>query len=237
MKTSSLNLVVIMLFQLTEITAHAQTIWTVTGTVRDASTNDLLSGTSISVQHKTTGTITDQLGHFQIQIPESKEAVLLLISYVGYETQKIEVTGGSTNIDIKMTKNQQLAKEVVVTASRISETILEAPVTILKMDANAVKETPSENFYASLSGYKGVDVITNSILYKTINTRGFNNNANFRLAQLIDGVDNSLPGLGWPLGNVLGATDLDVEKVELVPGPASALYGANAFNGLLSVTT
>ncbi len=82
-----------------------------------------------------------------------------------------------------------------------------------------------------------MDVLTNSLLYKTINTRGFNLNSNFRLVQLIDGIDNSLVGLGWPLGNVLGATDLDVEKVELIPGPASALYGANAFNGLLYITT
>ncbi|HUM48193.1 MAG TPA: TonB-dependent receptor, partial [Chitinophagales bacterium] len=60
---------------------------------------------------------------------------------------------------------------------------------------------------------------------------------NFRLVQLIDGIDNSLVGLGWPLGNVLGATDLDIEKVELIPGPASALYGANAFNGLVYIST
>ena len=50
--------------------------------------------------------------------------------------------------------------------------------------------------------------------------------------QLLDGVDGQAPGLNFPIGNILGASELDVESVELIPG-ASALYGPNAMNGIL----
>ncbi|MEO6168118.1 MAG: TonB-dependent receptor, partial [Chitinophagales bacterium] len=237
MKKQLFDKIVFAILFLIPVTVFSQSTWTVTGFVKEDKEARAMVGVTISVQDRSTGTITDQRGFFQLSVPGVRNNFILNISHVGFETQQIKVTAPSSHLDIIMIENHLEAKEVVVTASRVSETILEAPVSILKMDANAVKETPAENFYAALPDYKGVDVLTNSILYKTINTRGFNNNANFRLVQLIDGIDNSLVGLGWPLGNVLGATDLDIEKVELIPGPASALYGANAFNGLVYITT
>ena len=57
--------------------------------------------------------------------------------------------------------------------------------------------------------------------------------ANTRFVQLVDGMDNSAPALNFPLGNLLGMTETDVQSVELLPGASSALYGANAFNGIL----
>lgn len=237
MKVTPINIATLVILSFIPASLYSQATWTVNGFIKEAGSKSALEGASIYVLDQTTGTITDQQGYFEIKMPARKDSASLIISYVGYEDRRINIGSSCGPLEIEMTTFQLEAREVVVTASRVSETILEAPVSILKMDANAVKETPSENFYASLPYYKGVDVLTNSLLYKTINTRGFNNNANFRLAQLIDGIDNSLVGLGWPLGNVLGANDLDMEKVELIPGPASALYGANAFNGLVYMTT
>ena len=68
---------------------------------------------------------------------------------------------------------------------------------------------------------------------ESINTRGFATFANTRFVQLVDGMDNSAPALNFPLGNLLGMVETDVLDVELVPGTSSALYGANAFNGIL----
>ena len=78
-----------------------------------------------------------------------------------------------------------------------------------------------------------VDINTNSLTFKSINTRGFATFANTRFMQLVDGMDNSAPALNFPLGNLLGMTETDIQSVELLPGAASALYGANAFNGIL----
>ena len=62
---------------------------------------------------------------------------------------------------------------------------------------------------------KGVQVITPSLAYKVINTRGFANTTNVRFTQLIDGVDNQAPHIGAPIANALGATDLDIDKIEI----------------------
>ena len=74
---------------------------------------------------------------------------------------------------------------------------------------------------------------TQSLTFKSVSTRGFGANGNTRVVQLIDGMDNQAPGLNFPVGNVVGMSELDVESVVLLPGAASALYGPNAINGII----
>ena len=78
---------------------------------------------------------------------------------------------------------------------------------------------------------------TLSIGYKVPNTRGFSGTTNSRFLQMIDGVDNISPGIGAPIANAVGPTELDIESVELIPGAASALYGLNAVNGIANLKT
>ncbi len=130
--------------------------------------------------------------------------------------------------------SEAMLNQVVVSASRIEESILKSPVAIEKIDARAIRESPSVNFYDGLVNLKSLDMVTSSLTYKQINTRGFNDTGNSRFLQLVDGVDNQTPGLGFAIGNLFGSSDLDIESVELIPGAASALYGPVAFNGLLS---
>ena len=73
--------------------------------------------------------------------------------------------------------------------------------------------------------------------FKSVNTRGFATFANTRFMQLVDGMDNSSPALNFAFGNLLGMSELDVKTVELLPGASSALYGANAFNGIMFMTS
>ena len=70
-----------------------------------------------------------------------------------------------------------------------------------------------------------------------MNTRGFATFANTRFMQLVDGMDNASPALNFALGNLLGMSELDIKTVELLPGASSALYGANAFNGIMFMTS
>jgi outer membrane receptor protein involved in Fe transport len=105
------------------------------------------------------------------------------------------------------------------------------------MSLSAIKETPAANFYEGLGNLKGVDLTSASLGFKVINTRGFNSTSPVRSLQLIDGVDNQSPGLNFSLGNFLGASELDVESVDLVVGASSAFYGPNAFNGVISMKT
>ena len=120
-----------------------------------------------------------------------------------------------------------------MSASRTPESVRESPVTIERFDARDIKNATSPDFYASLENLKGVDINKGSLTFSSLNTRGFATFANTRFVQLVDGMDNSSPALNFAIGNFLGLNELDVQSVELLPGASSALYGANAFNGIL----
>jgi outer membrane receptor protein involved in Fe transport len=156
----------------------------------------------------------------------------IVISYTGFELQTIEVTSQKQTIDVSLKEGSAL-DEIIISASRTPERIFESPVTVERFGIEDVKNTASIDFYDGLENLKGVDINTNSLTFKSINTRGFASFANTRFMQLVDGMDNSAPALNFPLGNLLGMTETDVQSVELLPGPAAALYGANAFNGIL----
>lgn len=126
----------------------------------------------------------------------------------------------------------QYLEEVVVSASRLSEKQLTAPVSISKLSARQVATLPSSSVFEAVGNMKGVHMITPSMGFRIINTRGFSNTTNVRFVQLIDHIDNQSPHIGAPVANALSPSDLDIDHVEIVQGVASALYGMNATNGL-----
>lgn len=207
----------------------------VAGTVIDAQTNESLPGVNIRVRDKVVGTSTNSSGKFELQV-NADPPIVLIVSSVGYRTQQVEITSsGQTDLVIRMERETLMGEDVVVSASRVEENILQSPVSIEKMDLIAIENTASADFYDGISNLKGVQMTTSSLTFKSINTRGFSTIANTRFVQLIDGMDNAAPGLNFPAGNLIGVSELDVESVELVPGAASALYGPNAFNGILII--
>jgi outer membrane receptor protein involved in Fe transport len=137
--------------------------------------------------------------------------------------------------DPKKTESEQPKEldEIVISASRTPERVKESPVTIERMSIRDIKKTASPSFYDGLENLKEVHMNTSSLSFKSINTRGFATVANTRFMQLVDGMDNSSPLLNFVLGNLIGISEIDVQSVELLPGASSALYGANAFNGIL----
>ena len=205
---------------------------TITGTVKDAKTGETLPGANIKVERKAVGTNTDFDGNFSLNVADIPP-FYLQISVLGYKTEKVEVTMNNQNIDVLLTENETFLDEIVVSASRTPERIMESPVTIERLDSRAIKNTTSPSFYDGLENLKGIDINTNSLTFKSVNTRGFAAFANERFMQLVDGMDNSAPGLNFAVGNLLGISDLDVKSVEILPGASSALYGANAFNGIM----
>lgn len=134
-------------------------------------------------------------------------------------------------------RSKYTLNEIVISASRISETILRSPVSIEQMKASDAKNMGAPTCFEAVENMKGVQVITPSLGFKVINTRGFANTTNVRFTQLIDGIDNQAPHIGAPIANALGANDLDIDKIEIIPGTASALYGMNAINGLANIRT
>ncbi|HOY03880.1 MAG TPA: TonB-dependent receptor [Saprospiraceae bacterium] len=206
---------------------------TITGTVNDAETRKPLTGARVVLKGTNAGTVTDASGRFSLNTKQ-QPPYTLVVSMLGFGEREISVSSADAGV-LDLNTDEALLNQVVISASRVEESILKSPVAIEKVDARAIRESPSVNFYDGLVNLKSLDMVTSSLTYKQINTRGFNDTGNSRFLQLVDGVDNQTPGLGFAIGNLFGSSDLDVESVELIPGAASALYGPVAFNGLLSV--
>ncbi len=210
------------------VCSYAQT--TITGTVNDDSGMPI-PGANVIIKGTTTGTVTDFDGGFSLTTNQNPPFTLQ-VSSVGFETFTQEINSSNQKLEVILKEGNAL-DEVVISASRTPERIFESPVTVERFGIKSIKNTPSSDFYGGLENLKGVDINTNSLTFKSINTRGFATFANTRFMQLVDGMDNSAPALNFPLGNLLGMVETDVQSVELLPGASSALYGANAFNGIL----
>lgn len=216
------------------VTLSVQAQRVLTGYVSDAETKEALLGANVVVKGTTTGTATDVSGKFSLSV--GADAKTLIISYVGYTQREVNITASADYV-IALQPATRIGDEVVVTSSRVSESIRQASVQIEKMTTREIKSSASGDFYQGLGNYKGIDIVTSSAGWKTINLRGFGDTRSLRTKQFIDGVDNESPGLNFPVSNLVGANDLDLDNVEIVSGAASALYGANAMQGVINMTS
>ncbi|TDE46506.1 TonB-dependent receptor [Flavobacterium rhamnosiphilum] len=203
----------------------------ISGIVTD-SNNQPIPGANIKIVGDTSGAITDFDGSFTLQ-SSRKPPFTIEVTSVGYSSQKISVSSNTQKLVVKLQDEETKLNEIVVSASRTPERVLESPVTIERMGIADIKKSASPTFYDGLENLKDVQMNTSSLTFKSVNTRGFATVANTRFMQLVDGMDNSSPLLNFVIGNMIGVSEIDVQSVELLPGASSALYGANAFNGIL----
>lgn len=220
---------------LVAIAAFAQNNSTISGNVKSSS-NENISAVSVMLKGSTLGTYTDDKGNFKIT-GNIKFPAILVFSSVGYADKEVQVSSAGEKISVSLSSSYMLAQEVVVSASRLPERILESPVTIERVNAANIRNGASPSYYDLIANMKGVDMITSSLNFKTPSTRGFNSSGNLRLNQLVDGMDNQAPGLNFSVGSMIGPTDLDVESVELLGGASSALYGPGGMNGTLLINS
>ncbi|MFZ9982171.1 MAG: carboxypeptidase-like regulatory domain-containing protein, partial [Cyclobacteriaceae bacterium] len=230
------RIIPLLIFCAAATASYAQT--TVSGKVIDATSGEPLIGVNIVVKGKVIGTVTDGQGAFNLKV-SIPPPFTLSISYVTHKTAEIEVIDANTSgIEVKMEEASTSLFEVTVSgASLTDESIVKSPVSIEKMNSLMVQTTASDNYYKGLINLKGVDMTTSSINFQIVNARGFGSTGNTRFVQLTDGMDTQAPALNFPIGNLNGPSELDVESVEMIPGSASALYGPNAFNGVLRVSS
>ena len=230
--THFLNLILLLCFV---VPISAQT--TILGEIRDADSGEGLISATVIIKGTTEGTVTDFDGSFRFDIDQDLP-VTLVASYTGYIPEEIEITAETPQpVIFELSTDAVMITSVEVRGRRISEKQTQSPLTMESMDNIAIKETPAVSFYDGLGSLKDVDLTAASLGFKIINTRGFNSTSPVRSLQIIDGVDNQSPGLNFSLGNFLGASELDVNRVNLIVGASSAFYGPNAFNGVISMET
>ena len=207
---------------------YAQT--TVTGTIV-SNDNTPIPGANV-VFDATTGAVSDFDGNFTIVVNASPPFDLT-ISSIGFEASTINVTADNLSIDVILSDSTNLLDEVVLSASRTPERLFESPVTVERFDYKDIAQSTGSSFYQSLENLKGVQINQGAMLLPIINTRGFSTIDNTGFVQLVDGMDNAAPGLNFAAGNLVGINEIDIQSVELLPGAASALYGANAVKGIM----
>jgi outer membrane receptor protein involved in Fe transport len=234
MKKFACSLVAFLLSQMICLQLNAQNA-TISGNVKAAGSKENAAAVSVTVKNSSVGTYTDDKGNFNLSI--QRLPVTIVFSGIGFETRELDVNQSDTKISIELKANNRLGQEVVVSASRVPEKILESPVSIERVNASAIRNAPAANYYDILKSLKGVDVTTSSLTFVTPTTRGFNSSGNTRFNQLIDGMDNQAPGLNFPVSSLIGLSELDIDNIELLSGASSALYGSGGMNGTLLMTS
>lgn len=193
-----------------------------------------VANANIVVMGQSEGAVADFDGNFAFSSAQTPP-FSIRVSSLGYTTATISYAGST--VTVVLNEASTALDEIVISASRTPERIFESPVSVERFGIAQIQNATSESFYGSLQNLKGVDINTNSLTFQSINTRGFATFANTRFLQLVDGMDNTAPGLNFVLGNLVGMSELDVQSVEILPGASSALYGAGAFNGILFMTS
>lgn len=170
--------------------------------------------------------------HFNQELP-----IRIRFSHVSFQPFEMILSEKAEGLDllIPLTPNI-LGEDMTVTAPLVTKVELEDTKTFDRISTVDVQQLASFDIYDLVSTLREVDVATQSITMQSVNTRGFNASANKRFLQLTDGIDNSAPGLSFPIGNLMGLPDLDVASVDVFPGPSSTEYGSSALNGVMIMT-
>lgn len=215
-----------LLFVSTAVIAQTQ----VSGTVTD-SNGQPIPGANV-VLDNTTGTVSDFDGNFSLSTSKTPPFTLT-VSSVGLETKTVNVTSAAQSLSIVLGESATQLDEIVVSASRMAERIFESPVTVEKFSLQQIERTPAADYFNGLANLKGVNLVEAGLVFNQIQIRGFSDIYNEGLVTLVDGMNNQMPVFGFAVGNLIGLNELDVQSVELVPGAASALYGADAYKGIM----
>ncbi len=208
------------------------------GQVTDKATGEPLAGAYVRVLGSVLGAVTDDKGEFRIATTLT-EPVSVEISYLGYQPQRVSLMPGpaeraSERIHLK--EQGVVGEEVVISASRIEEAFMRSPVQVSQLSGRMLAESPTPFLSQTLSFLPGIQVIHTSFTFPVINTRGFNSTQNARFINRVDGIEMQSTALNIPVVTFTSPAEIDIANAEVVAGPASALYGPNAFNGALSTT-
>ena len=235
MKKFLSNLMFFLFALIFSTTAFSQTK-TIKGTVVNKSTGESVPAVSVVIKGTSEGTFTDDKGRFSLDV-KGMVPDTLVVSSIGYQQQEIAVKNPNETLHVALETASRLGQEVVVSATRTPQRILESPVTIERINALDIRNTPQVSYYDMIGKLKGVDMVTASLTFSSPTTRGFAGSGNLRLNQIVDGMDNQAPGLNFSVGSIIGLTELDVASVELLPGASSALYGPGGMNGAIVITS
>jgi iron complex outermembrane receptor protein len=214
---------------------------TLIGQVTDVGTGQPVEAAQIQVLggSQSTGGLTDQAGRYRIELPAGSYS--LSVTVVGYREQRFDgvrvVTGQTTTYNIQLASMVYELDPIVVTPSRGAEKETDAPATVHTVGTIEIEErivtTPAEY----LRSAPGVDIVKYGLQGNNVVVRGFNNIFSGALHVLTDHRLAGVPSLRVNLMHFIPSNEQDIERMEVVLGPGSALYGPNTANGVVHILT
>jgi iron complex outermembrane receptor protein len=237
MKKTLLSLLLVIFSNL----SFSQNNGSVSGRVTDKQTNEVLPGATVSVKGTAISAVTNNEGNFSIIKKLKAGKIILEISYVGYETIEIAVTitdGETKTVNADLMQDERIGNAVVVSASKHREKITNAPASIQVIGTKDLNQFAGSNVSELASKMQGIEYTRSGVDEITFNSRGFNSAFNIKVFQLVDG-RNSMSAIsgGIAVFNNGSTNKDDIDWVEIVLGPQSALYGPNAHNALFNYIT
>jgi outer membrane receptor for ferrienterochelin and colicins len=220
------------------VVALAQT-GRISGTVTDSAKTPLV-GAQVGVVGTRLGTMTDATGRFSIG-GINAGTYEVRVQRIGERMQSVTGvvvrSGEDTRVDVTLARAPLALAGVVVSASRRAEKITDAPATITSIGVDVIDNAVGNNFAGVLKEVKGLDFIQVGMTSVAINARGFNSSFNNRMLMTEDGRVSVLPENGLPVGTFTVTPKVDLAGIEVLVGPGSALYGPDASNGVIALTT
>ena len=196
-------------------------------------------GKTVTIQTNTSyGSSTDVEGDFIIKnVPIGEYTIKVM--YIGYKEKMIPIDINENKnyiLNIKMNMGEIALEETKVTAVyEREEKKTEAPATIETVSSKEIEQASTSNLGSYLQGLKGVDFTASGVNNYSLSIRGFNSSFSTRLLMLTDGRPANVPSLRVVNFSTIPITSDDVERIEVVLGPATALYGANAHSGVINI--
>jgi outer membrane receptor for ferrienterochelin and colicins len=213
-------------------------------TVRDRDTGEPVAGAGVRALGlggtRSGAGVTGQTGRSVLRDLPAGEYVVT-VDVMGYESWRLEgVTveaGAVATVEAALTRQPFQLNPLVVSASKRQDKALEAPASVSVVGSRAIEERPAVSPVDHLRGLPAVDVIQHGVQAANVVTRGFNNPFSGSLHMLTDYRLAHIPSLRANLMHFIPATSDDLERVEVVLGPGSALYGPNTASGVVHFLT
>ena len=217
---------------------------TLRGTVTDAQTNEgmdaAIAVTSAGIERQITRAIADAAGKFKIK-GLAAGTYTVTISHMGYAQKvlsDIELTAGETkSLEISLSSEVIQLDRVTVTASRRAEKVREAPASVSVLYAPQLQDRAALTSTEHLKSMPAVDILSAGLTQSNVVVRGFNNIFSGGLLSLVDYRIARVPSLRVNVHSLIPTVNEDIERIEVVAGPGSALYGPNSANSVMHILT